>query len=79
MRLRTRRGICIGCLPQGQGTVSSAACASGSVAVALAAQRITGGLAKRVLIVACDTVSEFVLAGFNSLMALDKLRARPFD
>jgi 3-oxoacyl-[acyl-carrier-protein] synthase II len=66
-------------LPQGHGTVVSAACASGSVAVAMAAQRIRFGLAKSVLIVACDSVSEFVLAGFNSLMALDKQGARPFD
>ena len=66
-------------LPQGHGTVVSAACASGSVAVAMAAQRIRLGLAKSALIVACDSVSEFVLAGFNSLMALDKQGARPFD
>ncbi len=66
-------------LPQGHGTVVSAACASGSVAVALASQRISFGLTKSALIVACDSVSEFVLAGFNSLMALDKLGARPFD
>ncbi|MBF0387208.1 MAG: beta-ketoacyl-[acyl-carrier-protein] synthase family protein [Candidatus Omnitrophica bacterium] len=66
-------------LPQGHGTVVSAACASGSSAIALAAQRIRLGLAKSALIVACDGVSEFVLAGFNSLMALDKQGARPFD
>lgn len=65
--------------PQGQGTVVSAACASGSVAIALAAERIRLGLLKSALIVACDSVSEFVLAGFNSLMALDKSGARPFD
>lgn len=66
-------------LPQGHGTVVSSACASGSTAIALAAQRIRLGLAKSALIVACDGVSEFVLAGFNSLMALDKQGARPFD
>lgn len=65
--------------PQGQGTVVSAACASGSSAIALASGRIRLGLTKSALIVACDTVSEFVLAGFNSLMALDKQGARPFD
>ena len=32
-----------------------------------------------VLIVACDIVSEFVFAGFSSLMALDKDTAQPFD
>jgi 3-oxoacyl-[acyl-carrier-protein] synthase II len=66
-------------LPQGSGTVVSAACASGSVAVALAAQRIQAGLANSAVIVACDSVSEFVLAGFHSLMALDPQGARPFD
>lgn len=32
-----------------------------------------------VLVVACDNVSEFVAAGFYSLMALDGEMARPFD
>ena len=32
-----------------------------------------------VLVVGCDNVSEFVAAGFSSLMALDEDVARPFD
>ncbi|MBF0593856.1 MAG: beta-ketoacyl-[acyl-carrier-protein] synthase family protein [Candidatus Omnitrophica bacterium] len=66
-------------LQAGRGTVVSAACASGSYALALAASRIRQGLSASAMIVACDSVSEFVLAGFNSLMAMDKQGARPFD
>jgi 3-oxoacyl-[acyl-carrier-protein] synthase II len=66
-------------MPEGHGTVISAACASGSTAAAIAAQRIRSGLTQSAIIIACDAVSEFVLAGFNSLMALDKQGARPFD
>ncbi|MFH0753418.1 MAG: beta-ketoacyl synthase N-terminal-like domain-containing protein [Candidatus Omnitrophota bacterium] len=65
--------------PDGRGTVVSAACASGTVAMALASQRIRLGLSRSALIVGCDGINEFVLAGFNSLMAMDKQRARPFD
>lgn len=69
----------LGVLP-GQGTLVSAACASGSAAVALAAQRIRAGRSRCAVIMACDSVSEFVMAGFHALMALDpRGSARPFD
>jgi 3-oxoacyl-(acyl-carrier-protein) synthase len=62
-----------------RGMIISAACASSSAAVARAALMITGGRTDCVLVVACDSVTEFVYAGFSSLMALDKVAAKPFD
>ena len=61
------------------GVVICAACASSSAAVAQGAAMIRDGDRDCVLVVACDNVSEFVAAGFSSLMALDKDMARPFD
>lgn len=61
------------------GMVVCAACASSSAAVAQGAAMIRDGDRDCVLVVACDNVSEFVAAGFSSLMALDKDVARPFD
>lgn len=61
------------------GAVVSAACASSSAAVARAAAMIRSKRSDCVLVVACDSVTEFVFSGFSSLMALDKFFARPFD
>ncbi len=61
------------------GIIISAACASSSVAVARAAAMIRSGYSDCVLVVACDGITEFVLSGFSSLMALDKVPAMPFD
>jgi len=61
------------------GMVICAACASSSAAVAQGAAMIRDGERDCVLVVACDNVSEFVAAGFSSLMALDEDMARPFD
>ena len=61
------------------GMVVSAACTSSSTAAARAAAMIRHGHADCVLVVACDGVTEFVYSGFSSLMALDKIPARPFD
>jgi len=61
------------------GAVVSAACASSSAAVARAAAMIRSKRSDCVLVVACDSVTEFVFSGFSSLMALDKFSARPFD
>ncbi len=62
-----------------RGIIISAACASSSAAVAQAASMIHSGEHDCVLVIACDCVSEFVMAGFSSLMALDKDMAHPFD
>ncbi len=62
-----------------KGMVVSAACASPSAAVAIAASRVRSGRSDCFLVVACDSITEFVFSGFSSLMALDKKAARPFD
>ncbi|MEW5804642.1 MAG: beta-ketoacyl synthase N-terminal-like domain-containing protein [bacterium] len=59
--------------------IVSAACVSSSAAIAQAASLIRNGEQDCLLVVACDSVSEFVMAGFSTLMALDKDMARPFD
>jgi 3-oxoacyl-[acyl-carrier-protein] synthase II len=61
------------------GMLVSSACASSSAAVAHGAALIASGARECVLVVACDAVTEFVFAGFSSLMALDPDGARPFD
>ena len=61
------------------GMIISAACASSSGAIAQAAAMIRRGEHDCVLIVACDSITEFVFSGFSALMALDKDIARPFD
>ncbi len=57
----------------------SAACTSSAAAAARAAAMIRNERADCVLVVACDSVTEFIFAGFSSLMALDRVPARPFD
>jgi len=64
---------------RGGGLVVSAACTSSAAAAARAAAMIRNGHADCVLVVACDSVTEFIYSGFSSLMALDKAPARPFD
>jgi 3-oxoacyl-[acyl-carrier-protein] synthase II len=64
---------------KGGGLVLSAACTSSAAAAAQAAAMIRNGHADCVLVVACDSVTEFIFSGFSSLMALDKEPARPFD
>jgi len=64
---------------RGGGLVISAACTSSAAAIAQAAAMVRNGHADCVLVVACDSVTEFIFSGFSSLMALDKQPARPFD
>jgi len=64
---------------RGGGLVISAACTSSAAAAARAAAMIRNGHADCVLVVACDSVTEFIFSGFSSLMALDRSPARPFD
>lgn len=72
-KLETRLGL------KNRGVVISAACASSNTAIAEAAGRIEDGAIDCALIIACDSVSEFIYAGFSSLLALGRERARPFD
>ena len=64
---------------QDSGIIISAACSSSSAALARGASMIRNGYSDCLLITACDSVTEFVFSGFSSLMALDKIAARPFD
>ncbi len=64
---------------QGSRMIVSAACTSASAALARAAARIRSGRSDAVLVVACDSVTEFIFSGFSSLMALDRGPAKPFD
>ncbi len=63
----------------GPGRLVAAACASSTVALALAAEDVARGRCPAALVVAGDAVTEFVFAGFASLLALDPEGARPFD
>ncbi|MEN8134601.1 MAG: beta-ketoacyl synthase N-terminal-like domain-containing protein [Thermodesulfobacteriota bacterium] len=58
----------------------SAACASGTLAVIDAAQRLRCGTeARSYLVLGIDLLSTFVVSGFARLHALAKERCRPFD
>ncbi|MEN8142281.1 MAG: beta-ketoacyl synthase N-terminal-like domain-containing protein [Thermodesulfobacteriota bacterium] len=58
----------------------SAACASGTMAVIDAAQRLRqGGQEKVILVFGIDLLSRFVVSGFARLHALAKENCRPFD
>ncbi|MBS3762103.1 MAG: beta-ketoacyl-[acyl-carrier-protein] synthase family protein [Planctomycetes bacterium] len=64
---------------RGPARVVSCACASSTAAVARAASEVQAGHAETALVVGCDAVSEFVYAGFSTLMAMSPQPARPFD
>jgi 3-oxoacyl-[acyl-carrier-protein] synthase II len=64
---------------QGRRHNISAACASGTVALALAASCISHDEAEAVLVCGMDLISEFVFSGFSALHALSAKACRPFD
>jgi len=57
----------------------SLACVSGLVAIRQGAHLIQRGEADAVLVAGVDCLSEFVVAGFTALKALDPSGCRPFD
>ncbi len=57
----------------------SAACASSTVAVCIAAQFISEGRYENVLVIGCDFVTRFVYYGFAALKAMTEEVCRPFD
>ena len=57
----------------------NAACASSTVGLALAAQKINSGECNSVLVCAADMASRFVHCGFSALKALSPDTVRPFD
>ncbi|MCG2610962.1 beta-ketoacyl synthase [Flavobacterium sp. SM15] len=59
--------------------VVSNACVSGILAVAVAKRMIQTGMYDNAFIAAGDTVSEFVLSGFNSFQAMSEAPCKPYD
>jgi len=57
----------------------SVACASGAMALALAANLLLDGAAPMIFAGGSDALCPFTLSGFNSLQALDPSPCRPFD
>ncbi|HEY5041674.1 MAG TPA: beta-ketoacyl-[acyl-carrier-protein] synthase family protein [Verrucomicrobiae bacterium] len=57
----------------------SVACVSGLIAIQQGTKLIQRGEADAVLVVGLDCLSDFVVAGFTALKALDPLGCRPFD
>jgi 3-oxoacyl-[acyl-carrier-protein] synthase II len=57
----------------------SVACVSGLTAISQGAKLIQRGEADAVFVVGVDCLSEFVVAGFSALKALDPAGCRPFD
>ncbi len=58
---------------------ASAACASGTVALACAAAAIAAGDCACAVVCGADLVTEFVFSGFSALKALSSGLCRPFD
>ena len=59
--------------------VISNACISGSLAIIAARRFIDGGLYEHVVVAGADVLSNFVISGFQSLLALSNEPCRPFD
>ncbi len=59
--------------------IISNACVSGILAVAVAKRYIQNGIYDNVLVVSGDTVSNFVLSGFNSFQAISNEPCKPFS
>jgi 3-oxoacyl-[acyl-carrier-protein] synthase II len=64
---------------QGPRCAVSVACASGAMAIALAANMLLDGAAPMFLAGGSDPLCPFTLSGFNSLQALDPNPCSPFD
>jgi hypothetical protein len=61
------------------GFAVSGACASGPLALAVAARGILSGRWRRVVVIGSDRITPFIREGFAALKAIDPLRCRPFD
>jgi 3-oxoacyl-[acyl-carrier-protein] synthase-1 len=59
--------------------VVSNACISGVLAIIVAKRFIESGRYENVLVVGADVMSEFIVSGFQSLLALSTEPCRPFD
>lgn len=63
----------------GRGRNISAACASGAIALSIAAAAISSGDVSCAVVFGMDLVTEFVFSGFSALKALSSGACRPFD
>jgi len=62
------------------GLLVSAACASSTTAIAMGAEKLLAGNAKKIAVIGIDIVSKFVFSGFSALHALSAANcAKPFD
>ena len=62
------------------GLLVSAACASSTTAIAMGAEKLLAGKAKKIAVIGIDIVSKFVFSGFSALHALSAANcAKPFD
>lgn len=62
-----------------QGFAVSGACASGPLALGVAARGILAGRWRRVVVIGADRIDDFISEGFAALRAIDPARCRPFD
>ena len=72
-RLATRHSL------RGHVQTISTACASGSIALGLAAEAIRQGRCDQAIVLGVDAVSSFILEGFASFHAISATPCRPFD
>lgn len=63
----------------GETSIVSGACASGTIAVIQAGMRISSGETDQALVVGLDILSHFVVGGFTSLQGLSPTPCKPFD
>jgi 3-oxoacyl-(acyl-carrier-protein) synthase len=63
----------------GERLTISAACASSTLAIINACQRLAARQSRAVLVIGVDLISRFVLAGFAGLKAISPDTCRPFD
>jgi Beta-ketoacyl synthase, C-terminal domain/Beta-ketoacyl synthase, N-terminal domain len=73
--LATQIGQAMGC----QGFAVSGACASGPLALGVAARGILAGRWQRVVVIGADRIDAFISEGFTALRAIDPQHCRPFD
>lgn len=69
----------LGLFRKKNGKIISAACASTNAAIDRACRMIRAGLCEKVIVAACDLVSEFAFSGFASIGAMTASEARPYD
>lgn len=62
-----------------QPVIVSNACVSGVCAIITAQRLLESGTYKKAVVVGCDVITRFVVAGFQSFKALSPIECKPFD